>query len=299
MTAKKSVSLSMEHLESRLVPTTAFLSNGVLTVVGDNHGNNINVLASSTGAISVTERGASVAITGTTTATTSNVQQVVELAGTGANNKLATDSSLGAIPDALVGNGTGLLVYNPRNNAPSTAFGSLNTNAVNDFISNPGGKDTFVGGRGYNLFDWEPGTGTDTYIGAGRGNTVLVVGNNNGTAENDTLTSNGQGEVTYNRVSPGPFTLTTTGIQYWQIEPSTGSGNNVTIGDLSGTATKQVTVDESASTVNAGAQNNVGVTLAVNGKRDTITEGAGPTKTTNVPPPTGSQLAIALQAKLK
>ena len=81
----------------------------------------------------------------------------------------------------------------------------------------------------------------------------------------------------YSRNSPVPITLHTTGIQDWIIQPSSATGNVVTIGDLSGTATKQVEVDETQGTVNAGGQNNSHVKLIVDGPRNTVTEGAGRT----------------------
>jgi len=290
--------INLECLSDRITPTAAVFSNGVLTIHGDNLGNTIDVSAASDGTINVTDHGQEVTITGSTTATTTNVKLVVEQAGTGKNNTLSTDTSLGAIPDTLIGNGTGTVTFTPGNNAPSTAIGSPNGDAVNFFVSNPGGKDVFLGGKGYNLFDWQPGTGTDTYIGAGKGNTVLVVGNNNGSAESDTLTGDGAGGAIYTRNSAGPFMLFTYGIQNWDIQPSTGAGNNVTIGDLSGTATKQVEVDLNAGTVDASGQADTKVKLVVNGGQDTITEGAGSTRLTNVTPPTTTNILDAYLAKL-
>jgi hypothetical protein len=161
--ASKRTRLTLEQLEDRVVMTTAVLSNGVLTVVGDNLGNNINVYADAGSNIHVSERGQEVAITGSSAATLSNVAQVVELAGTGSNNQLATDATLLSIATVSHGNGSGVAVYAPGNNGPSTAFGSSDPTAINHFLSNPGGKDVFQGGRGYNLFDWQPGTGTDIY----------------------------------------------------------------------------------------------------------------------------------------
>jgi hypothetical protein len=281
MSKKNRVHLDLETLGDRITPTTAIFSNGMLFVQGDNQGNNIVVSADANGNIQVTERGQAVTIAGATTATTTNTSLVVEQAGTGNNNTLSTAASLGAIPDALMGNGSGVVTYNPLNNAPSTAFGSPNASALNDFISNPGGKDVFVGGAGKNLFDWEPGTGTDTYIGAGRSNTVLVVGNNNGKAENDSLTADGNGGVTYSRNNLVPFNIYTKDIQNWYIKPSSAAGNTVTIGDMSGTATKKVEVDANKGTVDAGNQNNADVKLVANGSRNTVTEGAGPTQTVN------------------
>jgi hypothetical protein len=267
----------------------------VLVVNGDNQGNNISVYVDGNTNLHVTERGQEVSITGATPATTANVKLVVELAGKGNNNTLSTDPTLGSIPDSLVGNGTGTITFDPLNNAPANAIGSPKRDAVNFFISNPGGKDVFIGGSGSNLFDWQPGTGTDTYIGAGRSNSVLVVGNNNGSAENDSLTSDGQGNVIFTRNNLVPFSLFTSGIQKWYIEPSTGAGNTVTIGDLTGTATKKVEVDTSSGTVNASGQNDADVKLVVNGSSDTVSEGAGPTRLTNTMTPTAASLLADLQ----
>lgn len=282
MCMKPNASLNLEQLTQRLVPSTATFSNGLLFVQGDNLGNNINVIADADGTLRVTERGENVPIAGAV-ATTANVKTVVQQAGTGNNNRLATDASLGAIPNTLLGNGTGTVTYAPGNNAPSQAFGSPNPLATNHFISNPGGKDTFVGGAGRNLFDWEPGTGTDVYVGKGRLNAVLVVGNSNGLAEEDTLQPDGQGGVIYSRLNLVPFKLFTSGIQEWYLQPSTGAGNNVVIGDLTGTPTKRVRVDVNNSKVDAGAQENADVRLVVNGRRNTVIEGAGPTRISRDP----------------
>lgn len=278
---KNRVYLNIENLDQRITPTTAIYSNGTLTVLGDNLGDNISVSADAAGNLHVTERGMEVAITGPVQATTANTTLVVERAGNGMNNYLSTAASLGPIADTLIGGGSGVMTFNPLNNAPSNAFGSSDPTAVNDFISNPGGKDVFVGGAGRNLFDWEPGTGTDTYIGAGISNVVLVVGNKSGKAENDSLTSDGNGGVIYSRNNLVPFNIYTQGIQRWYIRPSTAAGNTVTIGDLSGTATRRVEVDTNSSTVNAGGQLNADVRVVVNGTMDTIIEGAGPTWTIN------------------
>jgi hypothetical protein len=276
MLNKNQAKLAVDQLPDRIVPSAATFSNGVLFVQGDNAGNDIHVGAAN-GAITVTERGAAVTISGSTTATTSNVVLVVEQAGSGKNNTLTTDASLGAIADTLIGGGSGTMTFNPLNNAPSTAFGSMNSHAHNVFNDNPGGKDVFFGGAGENLFDWQPGTGTDTYVGAGKSNTVLVVGNNNGQAENDTLQSNGSDGVTYTRNNLVPFSLFTTGIQNWIIQPSSATGNVVTIDDLSGTDTKRVEVDTTKGLVDASNQNDPDVKLVVRGPRNMVAEGAGPT----------------------
>jgi hypothetical protein len=281
---KTQTKLAVDQLPDRIMPTVAAFSNGVLFVQGDNLGNDIHV-GSTNGNLTVTDHGAAVAIGGTTTATTTNTLLVVEAAGTGKNNTLTTDASLGAVADSLIGGGTGTMTFSPLNNAPSVAYGSSNADAKNVFNDNPGGKDVFIGGAGKNVFFWAPGTGSDKYVGAGKSNTVIVVGNANAKAENDSLTADGTGGVVYSRNNLVPFKLFATGIQDWVIQPSTAAGNTVTIGDLSGTGTKQVEVDETQSTVDASTQNDPAVKLIVRGKRNTVSEGAGATalSNTNVP----------------
>jgi hypothetical protein len=296
MSNKNRRRLDLERLADRITPTTAVLSNGTLFIQGDNLGNNIDVSADAGGNIHVTERGQQISVTGSTPATTATVSLVVEQAGTGNNNTLATDASLGAIPDTLLGNGGGVMTFKPGNNAASTAVGSPSTSAVNNFFSNPGGKDVFTGGKGYNLFDWEPGTGTDYYIGAGRDNRVLVDGNSNGQAENDTLMPDGAGGVTFTRTNLVPFAIHTKNIQGWFLHPSSGAGNVVTVGDLTGTTTRQVQVDVSGSTVAAGGQKDANVRLVVDGTGDTVTEGAGPAKLENVLVTNDATLLAALEA---
>ncbi len=293
--------LELERLESRCTPSTAVFSNGVVTVLGDNQGNNISVSADANGQIHVSERGQEITINSISgaAATTANTKLVVERAGTGKNNTLSTDVSLGAIPDSLIGNGSGLVTFAPGNNAPSFATGSPNPNAVNDFISNPGGKDVFVGGAGRNVFDWEPGTGTDSYIGAGKFNVVQVVGNANALAENDSLFSDGFGGVTYSRNNLVPFQISTTGIQAWNIEPSAANGNTMTIGDLSGTDTEVVAVNFNNGTVDASAQADRDVALVVNGVGNNVSEGAGRTFYPNITPLLNADIVALLQSKKK
>lgn len=288
---------TLENLGERITPSTATFSNGMLIVQGDNLGNTIRVYADSNNVIHVSERGDEVAIAGVQP-TTANTRIIVQQAGKGVNNTLTAEATLGTIPTTLIGNGSGLMTFQPLNAAPSTAFGSPNPNAVNDFISGPS-ADVFIGGSGRNLFDWQPGTGTDTYVGAGKSNTVFVVGNNSGKPEIDTLTADGQGGVTYSRENVVPFKLFTSGIQNWYITPSNTTGNLVTIKDLSDTPTKLIQVNVNSSTVDAVAQNNGNVKLVVNGTRNTVTQGEGPTKFIRKDFTTSAELVNALLAQIK
>jgi hypothetical protein len=76
--------------------------------------------------------------------------------------------------------------------------------------------------------------------------------------------------------------------------PPSAAGNTVTIGDLSGTGTKRVEVDESKGSVDASGQNNPNLRLDVNGRYDTILTGASDVWTSHHTPPTGASLLLAL-----
>jgi hypothetical protein len=71
----------------------------------------------------------------------------------------------------------------------------------------------------------------------------------------------------------------------------------VTIGDLTGTATKQVEVAAS-STINASAQLNPNVRLVLDGTGDTVTPGAGPTRYENTTPPTAADIIVMWQSSM-
>ncbi len=273
---------NLERLERRDCPTTAFLSNGLLFVQGDagpfGVGNQLNVSANAAGAITVTDFGLPVNVLGASP-TTANVTAITEAAGAGPFNSLATSASVGAIPTSFIGNGTTFCSISPGNNAPSFAVGSPFASCTTVFTSNPGGKDTFIGGAGLNNFVWPPGTGTDAYVGAGRGNSVTIVGNAGSAAEQDSFSPDGTGGVVYSRNNLVPFQLYTRNIQSFVLTPNAAlaGGNFVTIGDMSGTPTRSIVIRASNSTVDASAQRNPGTQVVVQGAGDTILPGAGTT----------------------
>src|SRR5262249_39121303 len=163
--------------------------------------------------------------------------------GTGKGNYLSTDKSLGGITtylDASLGTNN---VIDPNNNGPSTQIGG---HGLNYLLDNPGGGDVQIGG-GYkdsqNPFDVEPGNGADVVMGRGGHNSLLIVGNNGGQGENDTVTADGNGGFVYQRLNVVPFNIYATDIQDLVIRPSSGN-NNVTVNDLTGVSgLQEVEVD--------------------------------------------------------
>lgn len=286
MNAKKSVTLQVEQLSDRVLPSaTASFSNGVLLVRGDNQGDNLLVSADSNGNIQVTERGQAVTITGSTTATLSNTSLVIEESGKGYGNVLATAKSLGSIAtylDATLGHDN---IIQPGNPGPSTEVGG---HGFNHLYAGPGGKDVMLGGTdrsSQTLFDWEPGTGTDVVIGRGGTNTLLDVGNFNGQGENDEVDADGQGGFIVQRNNLVPYQIDCTDVQYVILQPSTGS-NTVTINNLTGVqGLKQIEVDSLGGndSISFANQQNPDITAVFNGGSgsDTFVLGAGPNKILN------------------
>jgi hypothetical protein len=279
MKALNNRSLEVEQLEERAVPSaTAIFSNGMLRVQGDDSGNDLMVSARADGSLKVTDHGAAVAITGTG-ASLANLRIVVERAGAGQHNTLATDASLGNVHtflDATAGTDN---VIRPGNSGPSTEIGG---HGLNYLLSGPG-PDVLIGGAdrsSRNLFDWEPGTGTDQVIGRAGQNILLVVGNNNGKGENDRVDADGQGGFIYSRLNVVPFQIYATNIDQLIIRPSSGN-DTVTIGDLTGvTRLKKIEVDGGAGddTIDFSQQLNPKIKAVFNGGtgNNTYIAGAGP-----------------------
>jgi len=278
MSKKRRTDLEVEALADRIMPaTSAIFSNGLLLVQGDNAGNDVLVSARNDGTLQVTERGAKVAITGVP-ATLANTKSIVEMSGKGRYNILATDATLGGIPtylDATLGKDN---VLKPGNAGPSTSVGGR---GLNYLISGPG-PDVLVGGSdssSRNLFDWEPGTGTDVVIGRGKSNSLLVVGNNSGKGEIDQVSADGKGGFIFQRLNVVPFNISASNVDELVIRPSSGD-DNVTINDLTGVeGLKRIEVDggDGNDTIDFSRQRNKQIKGVFNGEggSNTYIAGAG------------------------
>jgi hypothetical protein len=279
MATQRQMRLEVEALADRILPSTsAIFSNGMLFVQGDNAGNSIQVSAQASGTIQVTDHGHAIAIAGTP-ATLTNLKVVVEQSGSGTGNILSTDASLGGVTTVLDATQGTNNVLMPNNKGPSTQMGG---HGLNYLLDNPGGGDVQIGG-GYsdsqNLYDWEPGTGTDVVIGRGSHNSLLVVGNNNGQGETDQMIADGHGGFVYQRTNLVPFNIYASDVQDVVIRPSSGN-DTVTIGDMTGVqGLKKVEVDGGGGndTIDFSHQRNTQVAAIFNGGAGANTDilGAG------------------------
>jgi len=167
----------------------------------------------------------------------------------------------------------------------------------NDLIIGGRGNDALNGGAGDDTFVWNPGDGSDTVDG-GTGNDTLQFNGAN-VAEKVNITANGS-RVLFTR-DVANITMDLNSIEKIQFT-ARGGADNVTIGDLTGTGTKQVAIDLSGIpgsgqgdgaadtvTVNGTAKNDKvqlaasGTTATVNGLPEQVTlTGAEPADLLNI-----------------
>src|SRR5207248_10417582 len=186
---------------------------GLLSVFDDNLNNTIGVSRDAAGTILV--NGGAVTITGGT-ATVANTS-LIQVFGTGGDDKISLDESNGALPAAQLFGGAGNDTIT-GGSGNDQLFGGAGNDILlgkggNDLLFGGDGNDTLIGGTGDDqMFGgagndrmiWNPGEGTDLMEG-GDGNDTAEVNGGNG-AEVFTITPNGS-RVRFDRLSPGPFSL--------------------------------------------------------------------------------------------
>jgi Ca2+-binding RTX toxin-like protein len=203
---------TMEQLGQRITPTVnAFSLGGVLTVVGDNADNTIEVSRNAAGNLLV--NGGDVRIYGGTP-TVANTT-AIQIFGLGGNDQLSLNEANGALPRANLfgGSGNDTLI---SGSAADFLFGQAGNDTLQgkggiDFLFGGAGDDTLNGGAGNDqVFGeagndrmiWNPGDGSDINEG-GAGNDTVEVNGGNG-AETFTVNPNGS-RVRFDRITPAPF----------------------------------------------------------------------------------------------
>jgi Ca2+-binding RTX toxin-like protein len=209
-------SSQFESLESRkyfAISASFNAGTHVLTVLGDNASNTINVSRDGAGKLFV--NGGAVAIAGGI-ATTTNTN-VVKVLGQDGNDTIALDETNGVLPSASLigGNGNDTLTGGSSNDHLFGESGndSLLGKAGADSLFGGGDNDTLLGGIGNDTASgeggndrliWNPGEGSDVNEGGDGTDTIEVNGGN--VDENFTAVANGT-RVRFDRVSPLPFFL--------------------------------------------------------------------------------------------
>ena len=183
----------------------------MLTVVGDNADNTIEVSRNAAGNLLV--NGGAVQIVGgtPTVANTSRIQ----IFGLGGNDQLSLNETNGALPranlyggggnDTLTGGSAADFLFGEAGNDTLLGKGGVDFlfgGAGNDTLTGGAGNDQVFGEAGNDRMIWNPGDGSDLNEG-GAGNDTVEVNGGNG-AETFTVTANGT-RVRFDRTDPAPF----------------------------------------------------------------------------------------------
>jgi Ca2+-binding RTX toxin-like protein len=193
--------------------TTASFANGVLTVIGDNAANSVEIGRNAAGTILV--NGGAVPVNGGTPSVANTT--LIQIFGLGGNDVLTMNEAGGALPRATLFGGFDHDILTDGS-AASQLFGQ----SGNDILLGGGGIDALFGGddndvvvggdaddqvfgeNGDDAMVWNPGDDTDLDEG-GPGVDNVHVNGGNGT-EQFTTTANGL-RVRFDRVSPAPFAI--------------------------------------------------------------------------------------------
>jgi Ca2+-binding RTX toxin-like protein len=154
----------------------------------------------------------------------------------------------------------------------------------NDIITGGRGSDNLSGGAGDDTFIWNPGDGSDVIEGGTGNDTLLFNGAN--VNENVNISANGSRVRFFRDV--GNVTMDVNGVENIDFT-ARGGADNITVGDLTGTGVKQVSIDLGANpgtpggdgaadvvTVNDSAKadkitvTNTGTTVTVAGTPETV-----------------------------
>jgi Ca2+-binding RTX toxin-like protein len=235
------------------VPTiTAVFSGGILTVIGDDHDNNITVSRDAAGSLLV--NGGSVTISGDAP-TVANTTQI-KMFGLAGNDTLLVDDGNGPMPPAFLSGGDG-----DDTLTGSAADDTLDGGDGNDTLNGRGGNDTLIGGPGNDIlnggqgtdtmsggdgddqFIWNPGDGSDVIEGDAGKDTMLFNGAN--IAETVDLSAIGQRLRFFRNVAN--ITMDCNNVEQ-VVFRALGGADQVTVNDLTGTTVSNVVVDLNAST---------------------------------------------------
>jgi Ca2+-binding RTX toxin-like protein len=208
--------VALEALDDRIMPaiSATFLpAAGLLTVIGDQLNNKIEVSRDAAGTILVNSGQVTVQGGTPTVANTS----LIDIFGLGGNDMLSLNESNGPLPSANLfgGSGNDRLTGGSGNDQLFGEAGddTLQGKGGNDFLFGGAGNDVLIGGvgsdqvfgqAGDDQLIWNPGEGSDLNEGGDGVDTVVVNGGNG--SENFAVAANGT-RVRFDRVNPAPFFL--------------------------------------------------------------------------------------------
>jgi len=215
---------TLEPLGERILPaiTATFLPNlGILTVLGDFLDNTIVLSRDAAGKILV--NGGAIPIR-SGTSTVANTSLLLGF-GLNGNDQISLDETNGTLPAAILYGGAGddTLTGGSGND-------SLFGDGGNDTLLGKRGADSLFGGAGNDMFQWDPGDGSDVIEGQAGFDTLLFNGAN--VSERIDISANGS-RVRFVR-DVASINMDLNGVEAIDFN-ARGGADTITVNDLSGT----------------------------------------------------------------
>jgi len=222
---------------------------GILTILGNELDNVITVSRDAAGNLranggAITVRGGTPTVANTT---------LIQIFGSGGNDRLTLDEANGALPKANLFGEAGNDILTGGSGA-DTLNGGLGADMLfggegNDLINGGDGDDTVLMGGGDDTFVWNPGDDNDTLEGQAGMDTLLFNGSN--IAEKINITANG-GRIRFFRdVASVTMDLNDTEIINFNAQ---GGADAIVVNDLSGTDVTTINLNLALVTGSGDAQ---------------------------------------------
>ncbi len=249
-------SATVTGLATQVSLTGAELANDRLLIDGLGGNDTLTVAGAGGGEIDVFLDGTHVGVNqvGATVVTDlANVENLV-INGTGGDDVIRGQNGIAGLTNLTINGGAG----------NDTIFGGdgadiLNGGDGNDTVAGGRGSDTALLGSGDDTFIWNPGDGSDIVEGQSGFDTLLFNGANVG--EHVAISANGSRVRFFRDVAN--ITMDLNSIERIDFN-ALGGPDTITVDDLSGTSTKQVAIDLSA-TPGSGIGDGAADTIVVNG----------------------------------
>jgi Ca2+-binding RTX toxin-like protein len=256
---------------------TATFANGALIVFGDDDANAITISRNLAGEIFV--NGGDIVILGETPTVTNTA--LIQIIGLDGNDTIKLDETNGALPPAALSgnNGEDTIL---GGNDDDTLFGDgvvKEGDGGNDFFDGNKGDDTAFMGPGNDVFQWDPGDGSDVVHGDDGTDTMLF--NGNGANEIFNVSEN-DGRAIFTR-DVGNIVMDLDSVEQITLN-ALGGADTLTINDLTGTGVRTIAVNL-AGTPGGDAGDGAVDTVIANGsnsnERISVVGEAGGTLTVN------------------
>ncbi|MBD2327005.1 calcium-binding protein [Alkalinema sp. FACHB-956] len=212
-------------------------NDGSLFVIGDNQNNAITIGRNTAGDLEI--NNGSVQIFGNRRSFSSNSQ--IQVFGLGGNDTITIDESKGALPTARIFGGLGDDIIKG-----GSAIDYLYGEAGNDFIDGNGGNDFAFLGAGDDVFQWDPGDGSD-FVEGGLGLDTMIFNGSNGDEIFD-FSANGDRLRFFRNL--GNIVMDTNDIERVDVN-ALGGADTITINNLATTDVKDIRLNLGASIGNA------------------------------------------------